>query len=183
LDSGDAPLLALFGRICPWKGQDIAIAALQAIPAARLLLIGAPLFGEEAFEQALRAEAAASGVADRVHFLGFRRDVPALMSGADVVLHCSTEEEPFGRVIVEALLVGTPVIATRGGGASEIMASVDAPYQVEPRDAAGLALTSNKILVDLPAAQAEAAQIRDRAKSLYDLGIVSARTDQVLEDL
>ncbi len=61
------------------------------------------------------------GLANRAHFLGFRDDVPALMKGVDIVAHTSIAPEPFGRVVVEGMLAGKPVIAARDGGVTEII--------------------------------------------------------------
>jgi glycosyltransferase involved in cell wall biosynthesis len=57
-----------------------------------------------------------------VHFLGARGDVPDLMNAADVVIHASTVAEPFGLVVVEAMALGRPVIASKLGGPGEIVA-------------------------------------------------------------
>ena len=117
----DAVLVAVFGRLAPWKGQHIAIEAIKELPKVRLLLVGDALFGEQEYVQRIRSLAENPAVAGRVHFLGFRNDVASLMSTSDIVVHCSTAAEPFGRVIVEAMLCGRPVIATDAGGAAEII--------------------------------------------------------------
>jgi glycosyltransferase involved in cell wall biosynthesis len=115
-------VMAVFGRIAAWKGQQTAIAALRELPGdCHLWIVGSPLFGEQAFEQELRALATESGLTPRVHFLGFRHDVPTLMRAADVIVHASTLPEPFGRVIVEGMLARRPVIATASGGVGEII--------------------------------------------------------------
>lgn len=89
---------------------------------AHVLLVGDALFGEEArYAEALRRQVRRLGLAGRVHFLGFRDDVPQLMRAVDVVAHTSTAPEPFGRVIVEGMLAGRPVVATKAGGALEIV--------------------------------------------------------------
>lgn len=122
LSPGAGHVLAVFGRLAAWKGQQTAIAAMDALPGdCHLWIVGAPLFGEQAFEQELRAMAAARGLSSRVHFLGFRNDVAMLMRAADVIVHASALPEPFGRVIVEGMLAGRPVIATAAGGVSEIL--------------------------------------------------------------
>ena len=77
--------------------------------------------GEEDYEAALKRLCVELGIAGRVHFLGFRRDIPRLMRMMDVIVHASTAPEPFGRVLVEAMLASTPLIASRAGGALEIV--------------------------------------------------------------
>jgi glycosyltransferase involved in cell wall biosynthesis len=114
-------VLGVFGRLSPWKGQDVVIDALAQLPDAHVVIVGEALFGEQAYADGLRTRARMKGVEDRAHFLGFRRDIPALMKAVDVVVHSSTAPEPFGRVIVEAMLAERPVIATRAGGVLEII--------------------------------------------------------------
>ncbi len=124
-----APLIGVFSRLAPWKGQHVLIEALRHVPpasagagSAHVLLVGDALFGEEArYAEALRRQVRRLGLAGRVHFLGFRDDVPQLMRAVDVVAHTSTAPEPFGRVIVEGMLAGRPVVATKAGGALEVV--------------------------------------------------------------
>ncbi|MEG4172930.1 glycosyltransferase [Microcoleus sp. S13_D1] len=61
------------------------------------------------------------GLEDRVNFLGFRSDIPQLMAICDLVAHTSTAPEPFGRVIVEAMLCGRPIVAAQSGWAIELI--------------------------------------------------------------
>jgi len=104
------------------EGAGYFLESLARIPEAVGVIVGAALFtGEDrAFEDSLRKRAAQPDLAGRVFFMGFRDDVNSVMHAVDVVVHCSTRAEPFGRVIVEALLCGKPVIAARDGGAAEI---------------------------------------------------------------
>lgn len=101
------PLVGVFGRLADRKGQHVAIAAVGAISGAQLVVVGGALFGEDAAEARLRSQVTRAGLEDRVRFLGFRNDVPALMGGVDIVVHRSIQPEPFGRVIVEAMRSAT----------------------------------------------------------------------------
>jgi glycosyltransferase involved in cell wall biosynthesis len=114
-------LAGLFGRLAPWKGQHIALEALARLPDLHLVLVGSALFGEGAYVESLRQQAARLGVEDRLTFAGFRDDMPAWMKAVDVILHTSTEPEPFGRVIIEGMAAGRPVIAASAGGVTEIV--------------------------------------------------------------
>ena len=117
----ESTIVGVFGRLAPWKGQHIAIEALKQLPHLHLVLVGDALFGESEYKQELIRLAEQSEIFGRVHFLGFRDDVAALMQGVDVVVHCSTAPEPFGRVIVEAMLSRRPIVASAAGGAEEIV--------------------------------------------------------------
>jgi glycosyltransferase involved in cell wall biosynthesis len=117
----DAYLAGLFGRLAPWKGQHVALEALARLPGVHLVLVGSALFGEQPYVESLRRQAARLGVEARLTFAGFRDDMPTWMKAMDVILHTSTEPEPFGRVIIEGMAAGRPVIAAGAGGVMEIV--------------------------------------------------------------
>ena len=118
--------------------------------------VGAPLFGDEvSYQEELEKKTAALGLSDRVRFLGFREDIPSLLAAVDFVAHTSVAPEPFGRVIVEGMLAGKPVVATRAGGACEIIEDGITGRLVTPGDADELA----KVLRALVEQPAEAARL------------------------
>jgi glycosyltransferase involved in cell wall biosynthesis len=122
----DALLIVLVGLLRSWKGQSVALQALNALSPdvrcrLRLWIVGEASRDEEAYVSELRRCATEHGLASVVSFLGFRSDIPQLMGAADVVLHTSTVPEPFGLVVLEGLALGKPVIASRLGGPAEII--------------------------------------------------------------
>ena len=135
-------LIGIFGRLTRWKGQHIALEALRSLPGVHLVIVGEALFTEDdrAYREELQRTAEEPGLQGRVHFLGFRSDVTALLQAMDVVVHCSVAAEPFGRVIVESMLAGTPVVATRGGGVDEIITDGQDGFLVPPGRSAGAGL-------------------------------------------
>jgi glycosyltransferase involved in cell wall biosynthesis len=168
LGMGDAPLVGVFSRLAAWKGQHVLIEALAALPGVHALLVGDALFdGDHAYADHLRRRAAELGLTDRVHFLGFRDDVPALMTACDVIAHTSVAPEPFGRVIVEGLLAGRPVVATRGGGAVEIVEDGRTGRLVPPNDPEALGHTLSSLLNAPHDAAALAQAGRRRARRLF----------------
>jgi glycosyltransferase involved in cell wall biosynthesis len=79
-------------------------------------------FNEDApFEASLKRFVTAHRLESRVHFVAFQADIASTLSQLDLLLHCSTKPEPFGRVIIEGMAVGLPVIAAAAGGVSEII--------------------------------------------------------------
>jgi glycosyltransferase involved in cell wall biosynthesis len=117
--------IGLIGRISPWKGQHIFLQAAARLreqhPKARFEIIGAPLFSEHEYEAELHRLVRILGIEDIVEFSGFVEDIAARIELLDIVVHASTIPEPFGQVIIEAMASGRPVVATNGGGASEIV--------------------------------------------------------------
>lgn len=169
LGIGNAPLVGCFSRLSPWKGQQVLLEALVRVPGTHALLVGGALFGEEDHQASLRERAVHLGIDDRVHFLGFRRDIPALMLACDVVAHTSVAAEPFGRVIVEGMLAGKPVIATRAGAAPEIIEDRRSGLLVTPGDADALAGALLELQHHPEAAVRLAQQGRERANAMFTL--------------
>lgn len=118
-------VVGIIGRISPTKGQREFVRAaarvLQQRPGTRFRVIGAPLFGEDEYAEAVRREVDALGIAEAVEFTGFVDDPPSALDALALCVHASGTPEPFGQVIVEAMIRGIPVVATRGGGVTEIV--------------------------------------------------------------
>ncbi|MDP5103470.1 MAG: glycosyltransferase [Erythrobacter sp.] len=147
-----APLLACVGALIERKGQAIAIAALRAVPDARLILIGK---GED--EAQLRALAVSEGVAERVHFAGsIDHDLmPLILSAADVMV-LPTVAEGLANAWVEALACGTPVVTCDVGGARELI-NCDTAGRLVERTPQAVAAGINAILSNPPPREAVAA--------------------------
>ena len=174
-------VVALFGRFHHWKGQQVLLQALADLPGTHALFVGAPLFGEEAFDSALRAQAVRLGVAERSHFVGFRSDVPALLRAADVVAHASVYPEPFGRVIVEGMLAGRPVIATRAGGVEEIVTDGETGVLVPPDDPAALAAAIAALRSEPARAASLAARGAAHARAQFSVASMVRGVEAVLQ--
>jgi glycosyltransferase involved in cell wall biosynthesis len=118
----DAVLVGSVARVDTWKGFDVLLDAFPSVAAARpgtqLVVAGGPVPGKERYAADLEARA---GTLPGVHWLGPRSDVPELMADLDVFVQVSTQPEPFGLVVVEALASGVPVVAGAEGGPLEIL--------------------------------------------------------------
>ena len=137
-------LLGVVAQLSPWKGQDTAIEALRLLRDegvdAHLLLIGSAKFvarstrfDNRAYVAGLKAQIADAGLQDRVSLLGEREDVPELIRALDILL-LPSEEEPFGRALIEAMALGVPVLATNVGGPPEIVEDGCEGYLLAPRE-------------------------------------------------
>jgi glycosyltransferase involved in cell wall biosynthesis len=140
--------VGLFGRLTPWKGQDVLIRALVQLPGVHARIVGEALFGEAEYVRSLHQLAEELGVADRCHFDGFRSDIPSAMAECHLIVHTSTSAEPFGRVIVEGMLAGKPVIAATGGATAEILTDGVDGFLVPPGDPIALALAIRRLRDD-----------------------------------
>jgi len=111
-----------FSRLSSWKGQHILIEALKYCSEdVTALFVGDALFGEQDYVKRLHHQVVELGLENRVQFMGFRSDIPQLMTACNLIAHTSTAPEPFGRVIAEAMMCGRPVIASQAGGAVELV--------------------------------------------------------------
>ena len=158
------PLIGVFGRITSWKGQDVFIKAISRLDDARAIIVGDVFLGSEDFDQSLRKLIYERNLTDRVIFTGHLNDVPVAMAACDVVVHCSTLAEPFGLVIVEAMLSGTPVVASEAGGAKEIIIQDKTGLLTPMGDDLALSQAINKYLKDPEYANNIAMKAKVRAK-------------------
>jgi predicted outer membrane repeat protein len=119
------PAFGIFGRIIPWKGIDEFVrASIQVIrekPDAIAFVVGDVSDGDESYHQGVRKLIDDAGLKDRILLPGYQADIRPLMAGLDLVVHASTTPEPFGMVVIEAMAVRRPVVATRGGGPDDIV--------------------------------------------------------------
>lgn len=137
----DGPTLAFAGRLTAQKALEVAFAAVERVPGVTLLVAGDGPERE-------RLEALAP---ERVRFLGpcDREGVLELFAAADAAL-LSSSWENFPHTVVEALAVGTPVIATRVGGVAEVVRDGENGLLVEPSDPEALAGAIRRYLADEP---------------------------------
>lgn len=120
----------------PRKGIEYLVDALGLMPPdvpAHLLLVG------NMDNERLDRHIAASGVADRIHRLGFRDDAPALVAACDVACLASTRREGLPRSVIEAMVYSVPPVVTDTGGSPELVVHGESGLVVPPEDAAALA--------------------------------------------
>jgi len=138
-------LFALVGRVVSWKGQDYFIEAIaearESDPSIRGLIVGngegSP--GSDRFADSLRLLIKKHDLEKFVRFTGHRTDIPNIMKAADAVICASSLPEPFGRVIIESMAVGTPAVATNAGGAADIISDGTDGLLVPIKDSKALA--------------------------------------------
>lgn len=154
------PAVGIVGRISATKGQRQFLEAIEALGEARLeatfRIVGAALFEDAAEEKQIRRIAAHSELLHDVEWTGWTDDPVGEIRRLRLLVHASPVPEPFGQVVVEAMAVGTPVVATDAGGVPEILAP--SGERVEIAD--GVSLVAYGILVRPGDSDALAAAIR-----------------------
>lgn len=133
----DEIALVLLGRLEPRKGQDFLVRALaheslRALP-VRAFLIGAAAVGYDDYERSLRTMIEELGLADRVTLVGFREDAPRLLAGFDIAV-LPLRREAFGRVVVESMNAGLPVVGYAEGALPELVREDKEGYLVANGD-------------------------------------------------
>ncbi len=170
-----------FSRLSPWKGQHILLKALAHCPRnVTAIFVGEALFGEQDYVEQIHKQVAELRLEKRVRFLGFRSDIVPLMAACDLVAHTSTSPEPFGRVIVEAMLCGRPVVAAEAGGAVELVENGKTGWLIPPGDPQKLAeaIASSRNQPEQAAIIARNAQIQ--ASQRFHLKAINQQVSQLL---
>ena len=137
------------GRLCRWKRFEVLFEACAGLARSGLpivcLIVGRPVPEEEAYEDELRAHARKLNAP--VVFAGWRDDVAAIMKASSVLV-LPSRGESFGRVLVEAMACGLPVVAGREGGPAEIIRDGADGLLADPDSPAAFAEAIRRVLVE-----------------------------------
>jgi glycosyltransferase involved in cell wall biosynthesis len=160
------PVIGFVGQIVPRKGLTTVITAMRSIvshvPDALLVIVGCPPPDETEYETKCRRLVSTLGLGNHVRFVGYRHDVPAFMRTFDVFA-LPTRSEPFGKVVIEAMAAGCPVVAADVGGIPEIVTGPQLGTLIPTDDPAAL---SSALLAYLTNPVARAAVSRLGAASV-----------------
>lgn len=144
-DVGTAEVLvSLVGRINRWKGQSVLIEAAAILKTmngapARFLIVGDVADGQHHFRESMLEQIRREKLEATVHWHPFTPEVDVVWAASDIAVVPSVEPEPFGRVAIEAMAHGLPVVATAHGGLAEIVLHEQTGLLVPPGDARALA--------------------------------------------
>jgi glycosyltransferase involved in cell wall biosynthesis len=178
--SAKSRFVLVAARITAQKGQDLVIEAAKELrsrfPDVHYLIAGSE---EDApYIASLKQQSEQAKLSDRVHFLGFRRDVARLIRAAEIAA-IPSRFEPFSLSTLEPLLLGTPVVAARIGGIPEIIVSDDIGVLVEPDNAPELAAGIAKLLENPELAASISLNALERAQATYSVEALLNRIDEV----
>jgi glycosyltransferase involved in cell wall biosynthesis len=167
LPPGPAVRVGLVATYARWKGHALFLeaAARAAVQRSdlRFYLVGGPIYqtsGSQIAQGDLKEQVRRLGIAGRVGFVGFQEDVAGVYRALDVCVHASTQPEPFGLTIVEAMACGRAVVASREGGAAELFTDGEDALGFEPRDPGSLAAA----IVSLASDPERRARLGERAR-------------------
>jgi glycosyltransferase involved in cell wall biosynthesis len=174
----DDEVLGVVGQLTPWKGQAEAVRTLAIVrqqrPSVRLLIAGSAKFAaastrfdNRAYDAELRALPAQLGIGGAVEFLGECKDVATVLAAIDLLLVPSWREA-FGRVAVEGMAMGVPVIVTAVGGPAEVVRDGVEGRVLAPQDPDAWAVAVCELLADPDARKRMGAAGRARARAVGD---------------
>ncbi len=158
--------LLFAARLVPGKGHRFLLEALARLRERDFRLV---LAGEGELREETEALCRSLGLEDKVLFPGFREDMPALYAAADATV-CPSESETLSFLLLESLAAGTPVIATRAGGMTDIVTPEhDCGLMVDYGDTAALAGAVEKLMDDPPLRRRLGENARRTAEAEYDV--------------
>jgi glycosyltransferase involved in cell wall biosynthesis len=167
----DLPVVGIVGTIQRWKGHHEVISAIkkvkEKIPNIKCVIVGG--IYDPVYENELRHLVETLNLKDNIIFLGYQSNTLSVMNAMDIVVHASILPEPFGRVLIEAMSLGKPVIATKAGGPIEIIEDQVSGLLVPPSDPEALSDAIIHLLQD-PSGGAEMGRSgRERVEKMFPL--------------
>lgn len=184
---GKAIEIGIVGRISPWKGQDVFLRAAAVVhakfPQTRFSIIGAALFGEQEHEAKLQALVQELNLQSAVTFRGFQENVSQAIGNLDILVHASIIPEPLGQVIAQGMAAGKPVVATRGGGASETVQEGVTGWLVPAGDPVSMAEAIVQVLQNPEASQQMAVAGQRSVKAAFDPRKIAERVEDIYRSL
>lgn len=180
------PVVGIVSRFCAGKGFDVFFAAAARVvsrfPAARFLVVGGAVFPSDDYAERIHKLIRDLGLSQQTILTGFRDDVERLIPCVDVLVSASPRES-FGLTLAEAGACGRPVVATRSGGAEEIVVHGDTGLLVPVGDPAALADAVISLLADPERANAMGAAGRRRAEACFDIQTMVRKIEALYSDV
>lgn len=165
----DGPLLGLVAQFVPWKRHHLFLDVLESLADRpwHAVLAGADLHHDQAYLASLQARISKPPLAGRVTRVEWQSDPAPLIAALDLCV-LTSQQEPFGRVLIEAMACGVPVVAVDEGGARDIVLP-GATGLLAPAERGALAEAVTTLLDDTPCRAAFGAAGRARAEELFSL--------------
>lgn len=142
--AADTVLVAMVGMLVAWKGQGLFIDAVSQMSKTKrdvafLVIGGTPELGDSSYAESLQRQVQELGLSQQISFTGRRDDLKALLPQIDVVVSASTEPEPLGLVMLEAMVSGCIFVGPAHGAAVEVVTDGKNGFLFEPGSPSSLA--------------------------------------------
>jgi glycosyltransferase involved in cell wall biosynthesis len=185
----DCPLVAIIGRLEPWKGHRDLLKAWQIVlehhPNAHLLVVGDEVASQGRggrYRIELEQLALGLGIADRTIFFGFRSDIVDVLHTTDVFVSAS-HNDPNPRSVLEAMAMGKAISGTRSGGVPEMVVDGESALLVDTGDILGLAAAIERLLGDASLRAALGQAARQRALAEFSIDHHSSLVESLYEEV
>lgn len=179
--AGDAVVLAVVAQLIERKGHALLFAELAAL-LRRCPNVYVVCFGRGRLEHSLARDVAARGLADHVRFLGFRDDLPALLPGADLLVH-PAEREGLGVALLEAASAGLATVACAAGGVVDVVEDEVTGLLVPLGDGAALRHAIERLVANPDERRRMGAVARERVLARFSVAEMVARHLELYERL
>lgn len=180
----EALLLGNAGWIAPWKQVELFLEVARriapALPEAHCWVIGDIPDARYAGYLAGLQEQARRHLGDRCRFLGAREDMPAVMAALDILVH-TARAEPFGRVLMEAMAAGVPVVAFADGGVPDVVRDGETGILIPPGDVERMARAVRELGADAERRRRMGQAGRAHVASHFSAEAVARQMEQVYE--
>ncbi|MFZ4398114.1 MAG: glycosyltransferase family 4 protein, partial [Kiritimatiellia bacterium] len=176
----DAPLVGMVAHLAPWKRHEAFVKLAAAIHAARadvrFVIAGRDLFRDHPQQRArIESQIAASGLTGIITWVRELDDLAPLLPALDVLVHPAVDE-PFGRVLCEAMAAEIPVIAINRAGPGDIVPDGQAGYLIPPNDPAALVRQTLLLLQNPAHARQMGIAGRQHVLARFDITRTAAET-------
>lgn len=181
-------LVGMVANLVPWKRHDLFLDMAEHLVVGSGLRLGFVLVGDDRFKDhpaygpAIQRRIDNGPLAKCTVLTGFQECMPELMQALDVLVH-PAETEPFGRVVVEAMAAGRPVVAVNAGGPSEIILDGQTGFLVKPNDAVGISDAVRQLGQDPLLRRSMGEAGRERAVRCYDVSRLGSELTELYERL
>jgi glycosyltransferase involved in cell wall biosynthesis len=182
----EAPVIGIVGNLKDWKGQEVVIRAVARLhkrwPGIRCLLVGDAEV-DPAYTDKLRKLTVEKGLQENIIFTGYQSNVADFLNAMDVVVHASILPEPFGRVLLEGMVMQKPVVGSDGGAVPEIVQHGVTGYLFAPGDHDALADSLSRLLEDKTLAGKMGEEGYRRAVNEFGIRRNTEKTETLYEEL
>jgi glycosyltransferase involved in cell wall biosynthesis len=179
-------LIGTVGQLIPWKGHRYLLEAAKIVKERasniKFLIVGDEVPEGSGYRKELEGFSLKLGLKEDVIFTGFREDIPDVMAAIDIFVLPSINE-PFGRVIIEAMAMGKPVVATNSGGVPEIVVDGEIGYIVPIKDAMALAERINELINNREKREEMGRAGRKRVEEMFTIEKNVGAVERLYEDI
>lgn len=180
-------VISLVGRINSWKGQQLLLKSFNQLVnkynSIKLVYLGSAPPNQEIFETELKKQISEFGLENKVVVIPFQKEIEKFWNAIDIAVVPSTEPEPFGMVVIEAMLAKKPVVASNHGGPTEIVVHNETGLLFEPNNYKSLSDALEKLIANEELRKLYGANGFNRVNTTFSLENHVNHFEKIFEEL